>query len=890
MTHRVPFGRYPRLRRRAAACAMCTLMCLCLFACKRDGQIETTTVTEAPPVTQAAFTLPASDPAYDALFAGASGEPFDLPLVSGDLEPLTGRACLDDAVLHTPVFAVPNRVVQWAIPSDLSAMLWRVNPDGSAISAPIQNDALTYLHKNARWAVVIRHADGAVFTETASIAAASCDPANVPVGADGMWTAAPLWGTATSYDGAYGFTAGSVVSIPIPLYDGGLRLLFGGQSAGTFRAVAMRLTDDGAFPAESDTLNRLTAAGETEARSLHLPQTDDTYVVLSLPGDADLTAVSVTGGEPRIGAAEKLPGLMWAQILPKTDKTKVPRIIQFQSSNMWAGQEYLAALLPANAVDTVVCAPRFELFAELWRNKNSTLQYVKTIAGDFRPGSDEPRGAASLTLDEDAGFVFLAVHRIAEPEASGAEVAFKSPGMGGFGGFADVASGVRVTYKTGMEPQISEVEDPRIAQNLEDLSHMSSYAYAGQFSTPQHPTNMYSYERMYVSPFWYNGKFKANTVLHHVTPRSYLTAAKNPNSRCYMFSSDQGYGATCFNFMLSVYGITECYAQVQMKWDNMLKFERRDFSRYTDIESLVPGDILTRINPENQIGHSMAVTQITRFGGQIWSVTVTESWAPFPRCRSFYQTGATDASGTALKTALWSDLDLYTYWNRVRPEYVRRLRDSFDMDPDTTVGTVMCDRGSDSLYCMGAPLAEFSVTDDAATTLYVFCDGQLAGILSLEGAVWRNGCRVVSFAHLLTAPGLYTVITDRSTDVEETFYVPPMTEGFRVYTSAPDAAQKGPTRVVASCFSQLDTVFVYYKKRAGDTSVGPTYTIGVYCKEELTAADPAVYGADRGEIVIPDQIFGYDFSFARVMYRTPYGTFWTGYSKGKLVQSSEYIA
>ncbi|MBQ6119068.1 MAG: hypothetical protein IJK98_07530, partial [Clostridia bacterium] len=238
-------------------------------------------------------------------------------------------------------------------------------------------------------------------------------------------------------------------------------------------------------------------------------------------------------------------------------------------------------------------------------------------------------------------------------------------------------------------------------------------------------------------------------------------------------------------------------------------------------------------------------------------------------------------------------LDTYVCKLRVKPQYVQSLRQTFTFPSEVSVGTVRCDRGTDSLYCMGDPYAWFSVTDESASELFLFCDETYMGTLSLENAIRRNGCRMVDFSALLTAPGLYTVYTDVSAEVQERFFVPAQKTGLRTTRqyADPEKGKRGAMCIVAPDYAEIDSVYIFYNRKTPttgeDPDKSPVYLLDVYPREVIAEADPDVYGEGFGILTVPDTLEDRNYIFTRVMYRTPYGTFWIGYSAGKAVQTSD---
>ena len=881
------------------------LLCLFLVGCKIINKLTAPTEPTTEAVTAAPVVLPDTAPDTDALFASAAGSVFRLSFRSGDVSMDTFAPLTDGTKLSTSLFSVPNRLFSLHVENGYRLFVCSWNYSGERSRLPAAGDTIWYAQKNARWAFVLERTDGGEITEAEAdmVTVTLLDPDAVQPASHGLWTLLPVWGASDSYGGGFALQPGEQVSAPLPLSDGGLGVLFGGDetsAAKSFRVAAFRLSDDGIVPAEDAVLQQMNNAGEIPAQSFCLPETKDCYAVLILKADNDPGLLTLTGGHVNAEAQARLSGLFNMNIrLDEGENGPILQMIQYYADQTIANQEYLGAILRVSDVERITCDPRFELTATLWApDAAGTLIRTKTFWNGVQPGGKGPRGFNAIVPDgNDTGFLLLCVHRRAEPlQTAAGEFAVKSRGMGAMRGYEEVSAGVAVDFVPGREQRLVQFDNPIITQNLHDITSLTApHVYGGVYSTPQNPEKKSAYPEMSdLSPVWYNGRFMANAYLHHVSPRSYLTAAANPNSRYYLFSQPQGYGSTCINFSTSVLGITEEYAMSQLWKDEMLKFDRAAFSVETDLDALLPGDLLLEIDHVSLVGHLMIVKEKGYTAdGSLFYVTILEGYPPFSRQRTFYVTGAPKMDSTLLYACSPAKLKNYECRLRIRPEYVRSLRDSFDMTPDLTTGTVMCDRGSDAIYCIKAKRAELSVTDESAQKVRFFRDGNFAGEISLAKASRRNGLRVVSFAHLLTDPGLYTVKTDQSEDVQERFYVPEQKRGFRLDRNS--AGENGGNETITITVAdpmQIDSVKIFYRREKSDDpdDKRPEYDSVVHPPESLVPSADPKYGPDWGCITVPAERDGMRYSNARVYYRTPFGSFWTGYNRNVFIQTAEVSA
>ena len=635
------------------------LLPLLLFGCRGVG-FDAEPTTEEPETVEpesVAFVMPATDPVYDRLLSKTDAAYADLRLIPGDIILATGETLPDETRAHTPLFAVPNRVLRVEADPAYRVFFCRLDAGGGQFRSALETDCLFYAGRSASYALVAERYDGGALAGTGDVTLRVYFAQEDLFRSEenGLLSANPFWGGSQSFFGAFALHEGDRVSVPIPLSNGGLGLLFGGDEESAvkrFRASAVRLTDDGIVPSTQAALQSLNTAAFLQAQSLYIPETPETYLVLILESGTDPGALTLTGGSLTVAPERRLTGLFNLDMdLRETGTGIVPTPISFVPANMDRGQNWVGALLRTADVQSVACGSRFELLAEYWDvDEAGSLKKSRGIGDGIQPGGAVIRGASVLTPDPTAGaWMLLCVHRRAEPsvDAFGA-YGIREPGMGGLSGYGDVRDGVAVTYTPEHVPEIAGITDPTLLQNLQDVFGMRApRVYPGTYYSPQKPSEKYSFPDMRdAAVIWYGGEKYANTLLQHISPRTYLTAAANPNSRFY--GNHGYYGATCFTLMLALYGVPESYQAIQPWAEPLLKFDRTSFSFRTEPDAVRPGDILIKGNPETQTAHAMMVFETVRTAGALSSVTVLEAFPPFARLRTFTMTGAVDSGSSLL--------------------------------------------------------------------------------------------------------------------------------------------------------------------------------------------------------------------------------------------------
>ena len=694
--------------------------------------------------------------------------------------------------------------------------------------AAVSSGDLWYACETERVVFVLTPPAGVADPAAAALAVTLLDPAAVSGRESGLYTVEPVWGGAGSFGGLFANAPGDRVSAPVSLADGGVGVLFGGgeeRAVRTFRAAAFRLTDRGMEPAEDPALQGLFPAGDLRAEALYLPEAAGTYAVLVLPAGADPATLTVTGGRAEVTPEHKLGGLfpMAQPVRYTAEGSPYPVPAPFLGTNYKYGQRCVGALLPAASVLRLRCDPRFEVSATLWApDETGELKRKKTLWNGLQPGAELPRGFRTLENTETEGYLLICVSRRAEPliDAAGA-FTLQSRGMGGLRGYDEVSEGVLVDYAPGHTPSFTGITDPVVAQNLAAVTDLrAAHVYAGDYARPQDPDISAPYPEMFdLSPAWYSGFSDAQTFLRQVTPESYLSAAMNPNSRYYMYGSAKSYGCTCIHFVTALFGLKETCSLPQLYAGELEKYDRAPFDVHTDLDALAPCDLLLEYDPVTLDGHLLMVREVIRnASGAVAAVNAVEAYNPYARQRTFYNYPGVKMTSALLSSFTLEKLEAYSVRLRVKPAYERPLTELFDMSPALTKGCVMCDRGSGSVYCIGEPFAEFSVSDEAAEEVRVYRDGAFAAALPLAGAERRNGLRVVGFADLLTAPGLYTAVTDtaeaagEAAAAAERFYVPPQKKLPRVLSALPADPAQGEVTVVLFDRAEVDCVYAYYKR------------------------------------------------------------------------------
>ncbi|MBQ9696986.1 MAG: hypothetical protein IJV46_00410 [Acidaminococcaceae bacterium] len=212
------------------------------------------------------------------------------------------------------------------------------------------------------------------------------------------------------------------------------------------------------------------------------------------------------------------------------------------------------------------------------------------------------------------------------------------------------------------------------------------------------------------------------------------------------------------------------------------------------------------------------------------------------------------------------------------------MDESFSMKTDYTVGTVMCDRGTDSVYCLSVNRIMISVSDENTGNLIVKKDGKTINAVDLNGAETKKGLRVIDIKSLVREPGYYTIETDNEEDItQESFYVP-------ANLSAPIFASnaQNETMITIPNYNEFLYAEIAYRRTYPGTNVSETI-FQEYVREQVVAD-----GQGGCTLTVPTTILSDTDNPATILlrscyfnYLTQYGSYWLN---GNGVMSAEYSA
>lgn len=497
--------------------------------------------------------------------------------------------------------------------------------------------------------------------------------------------------------------------------------------------------------------------------------------------------------------------------------------------------------------------------------------------------------------------------------------------------FVEWKAGVSVTYDGGMnsitKKNIETVVGNTFAPNL--LTSASDGGY-GCWITKKGNSPLKIIGMGKCSGWWYNATTRWNNPYIHVTPKSFITASKNRHSRVYVpyvfgtstYTDDQGvthdyhpllnlYGSTC-TFGPTISGGSPCGLEVFAIANEWYPF--MTYREYENIDSLRAGDILAQgdflqetgeetTEVSSDYGHVQLITEKVSINGETFCVNAIEGCQPWTRFKTYVNYEAFDGYTTVYRdeqnnivTSKEIDLfwefssrtiggyfdpeHLYTKLGRWKPESCRTFRDAYGTydTQDYPVTEIMCDRGTDSVYCIGEHMT-LTVTD-GTTMIELRVNGSSTDVnlLSYPHTTYTdNGVTDVVYdvSGIITEAGYHEIYVNNVK--KESFFVP--TAKAIDWDITPDAdwnIQPGK-ELVEIKFSKneendkVDAIIPFYVNSADTTHRQMAY---------IDIDGETVNSSGYCTLDIPYKMYSmstdtyYKLRYVYMLRRTPYGTYY----------------
>jgi hypothetical protein len=558
-------------------------------------------------------------------------------------------------------------------------------------------------------------------------------------------------------------------------------------------------------------------------------------------------------------------------------------------------------------VKRIVSSSKYSLSAWIYDQDDTLLDavYGAAMFGAAVGGVHE----IDLTgYNETDGYAVIAIASTQTRDGSN----IKSDTMGCLARHDDVLNNVFVEYTNKTVISHKPGMPTVIGKNIETLKKLQfptvlAHNYRGNWTSINFKLN----EMRNASLGFYNGNAVADVPFSNVTMKSYATAAQNINSRVYVGNwikpnpgaTPYGYGMICSNLPQILCGIEEQTDSYGF-WifNGYMGHETETFDMTTIADKLKPGDWMHgRTTSIEKIDYHVGlVTDIIYVNGAPFCVEFIESYPPMLRYRYMYLSEPYKRFNREYSEAEATD-DFYCLLSRPPVNAISLIKDKWDTDIDYSVGTLMCDRGTDSVYCMGNEHCYITIADPDITSISIRVNGtQKKSIVLADRTKITMSANAPEAIDIISdiqecGAGYYTLIPNNKETAQESFYVPQtpstatieLTDNGETYTITPDDSQ------------EIVQIWARYFARTGggEEGEGTDYyynpDTGDWEEIDIPRGDePPVSGKKsinlcwrsssmvNGSFVIPAHIpyIGYMFYFdyVNIVYKTNYGTFTYG--------------
>ena len=584
------------------------------------------------------------------------------------------------------------------------------------------------------------------------------------------------------------------------------------------------------------------------------------------------------------------------------------------------------SILRLKDVNKIVVNPQYHAVARVYKinNDNKTAEIVDEVfgVGEYRDNyyqliqeniTHQIGGVNIIDFSKYnfEGFIVLGIqHSFEEVQSESSILTAKAPSHGILRDYEEVYNSVFVEWKAGVNVTYDGSMPAIARKNIDTIMHntfISSYPnklYSdsgyGNWSNPDAKRSLPIIPEEKVTGWWYCGSNHCSVPYMNINPKSYITASKNPHSRVYVpkldgtGSMNNLYGTVCSSTSSLVCGFpcgneTFSYCSREMPYV--------DYHDFENIESFQAGDIFAsgKFLPNDDdptsgsYGHVLYITEIVRINGEVFCVNAFENGQPMIRFRTFTNMSAYKDYQTIKVPNFENEADIFTFFSlegymvnrpyailaRPKSKYYKTFRDAYDSKyevQDYPVTSIMCDRGTDSVYCIGEYMS-LTVTDGTTTIiLQNETSTRVVDLTTYESTTYDNDV-VYNVTGMIVEPGYYQIKVNNQ--VMESFFVP---QKRYIYGELDEVNHTCTTYFEPSEENdEVVAIGLYYQQPTSDSKDRPNFYWDIDTTTVIQDnADPhngMCTFVNRDKITFCDEITR-PIHLARIIRRTPYGTYW----------------
>lgn len=469
---------------------------------------------------------------------------------------------------------------------------------------------------------------------------------------------------------------------------------------------------------------------------------------------------------------------------------------------------FYGSILRLQDVDKIVASPPYSIVARIYRidHDGKQIVYEKDIFAttDHIKESAGIAGVSMIDLskyDYDGYAVIGIVGQIMENDQGRYSVPF----MGMSEKYKDVQKSVGVIWKSNVSVTYDSNIPAAVKNNIEVITqnafapNLMASLEDGGYSNWNRKTIVRIPAMGKVNSWWYGGSNFFNVPHMHVNPISYITASKNRHSRVYVAKGERSnptspnytglYGSVCSATVSVLLGLP-CGVETTQFLSK--EVPDMDYYEFKSLDQLKVGDIFARSSGKGY-GHVIYLAEKILVNGQLFCMNSFEGYAPWIGWNTYINhSGYSDYTMInpahdnfnflIFKSSRWFEDDKKTeksnevYYKiiaRPRNNVFKTIRDAYgpyDIQ-DYPVTSIMCDRGTDAVYCLGEYLG-LTVIDDTKA-LQVHKDGKQYSTIVLsnhQGRTYSDGT-VYDVSSEFFEPGYYELYVGK--EKKESFYIPP---------------------------------------------------------------------------------------------------------------------
>ena len=667
-----------------------------------------------------------------------------------------------------------------------------------------------------------------------------------------------------------------------------------GTNGGTFIPGFYRKAKDGSFYPATD------YAYHTHSKYYHratfFPYKKGVYYSLTKGRNTQAKDVHIAYGHV-MEKGGRLPNLFPMAAYQSYDNDNKIERINFANASkeqMKTYGKFYGSILRVEDVDKIVAAPPYTIFCRVYRIDDEKKQIVfvedRFAATDHVSANTGIAGCSELDFSgyKFKGYILLGInHHVSE--SSRGRITF--PFMGMMNLFSDTQRSIFVKWKKG----VKVTYDSDIPSVIKDnIRLVTENPFAPDMMASAEDGGYSNWARKYVIPiptmgkvngWWYNGGNECNAPYMHVNPKSFITASKNRHSRVYVTRGQHNpkvlnnlYGTVCSSTVGLILGLPVGIETMEYVSRFPKDFEYRSYNSFEDLHA---GDIYGQLTMKKwNYGHVVYIAEKVSINGKVFCLNTFEGYAPWIGWNSYINhTGHLDYEVVnpahnnlnilSFRSSKWFGSNPYKIIARPTDKVYKPIQNVNDMydTQDYPVTEIMCDRGTDAVYCIGEYLG-LTVTD-GTTAIDVHKDGNSYSTLDLNNYPWQtfDDGKVYDIYKAISEPGYYELYV--SGTKKESFFVPKNREI--------NIVEKGNDFIIRFDPDEdkdvVKAITIYY--------CNPTYD-GTFRRPVHFVNDIDAHQTINGkcQFKAPNTTTWVD-SVARYAYhaivtrKTPYGTYWT---------------